>query len=125
MSSRSTRRKAPTAAIAIAAAATGALTWAPSASAEAPEPTPSTSAPAPRSMPEPEPGGVEIHKKDPAGATLEGAQFSLLDTVNGTKALQGKTGTDGILRFEKVTPGVYRLKETDSGSALHDLVIWL
>ncbi|WP_327255420.1 SpaA isopeptide-forming pilin-related protein [Streptomyces sp. NBC_01244] len=121
MSSRSARRKAPTAAIAVAAAATGALTWAPSASAEAPEPTPSTSAPAPRSMPEPEPGGVEIHKKDPAGATLEGAQFSLLDTVNGTKALQGKTGADGILRFEKVTPGVYRLKETDSGSAIHDL----
>ncbi|MFI7356137.1 collagen binding domain-containing protein [Streptomyces avidinii] len=121
MSSRTARRKAPTAAIAVAAVATGALTWAPSASAEAPEPTPSTSAPAPRSMPEPEPGGVEIHKKDPAGATLEGAQFSLLDTINGAKALQGKTGADGILRFEKVTPGVYRLKETDSGSAIHDL----
>ncbi|MEU5148774.1 SpaA isopeptide-forming pilin-related protein [Streptomyces yangpuensis] len=71
--------------------------------------------------PEPQPGTVEITKKDPAGALLEGAEFSLLDTLNGTKALTGKTNTDGILRFEGVAPGVWRLKETATGSLIHDL----
>ncbi|WP_329096788.1 MSCRAMM family protein [Streptomyces sp. NBC_01439] len=95
------RRTAPAA---VAAAAT--LTWAPSAWAEAPEP---------------QPGHIEITKKDPGGDLLAGAEFSLLDTLNGTKALTGRTGKDGILRFEGVTPGVWRLKETNSGSPIHDL----
>ncbi|MFI1183614.1 collagen binding domain-containing protein [Streptomyces sp. NPDC020799] len=73
-------------------------------------------------MPEAQTGGVQITKTDPSGAVLEGAQFSLLDTINGTKALRGKTNSEGILRFEGVTPGVYRLKETSTGSSLHDLV---
>ncbi|WP_434596540.1 SpaA isopeptide-forming pilin-related protein [Streptomyces sp. A5-4] len=71
--------------------------------------------------PEPQPGTVEILKKDPDGALLAGAEFSLLDTLNGTKALTGKTNADGILRFEGVTPGVWRLKETATGSPIHDL----
>ncbi|MFA7764850.1 SpaA isopeptide-forming pilin-related protein [Streptomyces sp. NRRL S-448] len=71
--------------------------------------------------PEPQPGTVEIIKKDPGGALLAGAEFSLLDTLNGTKALTGKTKTDGILRFEGVAPGVWRLKETATGSPIHDL----
>ncbi|MFF5491366.1 SpaA isopeptide-forming pilin-related protein [Streptomyces virginiae] len=71
--------------------------------------------------PEPQPGTVEIIKKDPGGALLAGAEFSLLDTLNGTKALTGKTNTDGILRFEGVAPGVWRLKETATGSPIHDL----
>lgn len=71
--------------------------------------------------PEPQPGTVEIIKKDPGGALLEGAEFSLLDTLNGTKALTGKTNTDGIRRFEGVVPGVWRLKETATGSPIHDL----
>ncbi|MCD9193374.1 MSCRAMM family protein [Streptomyces albireticuli] len=114
-------RHLPAAALTVAAAVTGTLAWAPTASANAPEPTPTTSASA-RSMPEAQAGGVQITKKDPSGAVLEGAQFSLLDTINGTKALQGKTNSEGILRFEGVTPGVYRLKETSTGSSLHDLV---
>ncbi|MCB5163613.1 LPXTG cell wall anchor domain-containing protein [Streptomyces bambusae] len=100
------RRTAPAAVAAAATLATGTLTWAPSAWAEAPEP---------------QPGHIEITKKDPGGDLLAGAEFSLLDTLNGTKALQGKTGKDGILRFEGVTPGVWRLKETNSGSPIHDL----
>ncbi|MFI7174709.1 SpaA isopeptide-forming pilin-related protein [Streptomyces spororaveus] len=71
--------------------------------------------------PEPQPGTVEIIKKDPGGALLAGAEFSLLDTLNGTKALTGKTNTDGILRFEGIAPGVWRLKETATGSPIHDL----
>ncbi|MFG2978846.1 SpaA isopeptide-forming pilin-related protein [Streptomyces sp. NPDC048331] len=71
--------------------------------------------------PEPQPGTVEITKKDPDGALLAGAEFNLLDTLNGTKALTGKTNADGVLRFEGVTPGVWRLKETATGSPIHDL----
>ncbi|WP_341622079.1 SpaA isopeptide-forming pilin-related protein [Streptomyces sp. B6(2022)] len=70
---------------------------------------------------EPQPGTVEITKKDPDGALLAGAEFNLLDTLNGTKALTGKTNADGVLRFEGVAPGVWRLKETASGSPIHDL----
>ncbi|MFI8105359.1 SpaA isopeptide-forming pilin-related protein [Streptomyces sp. NPDC086023] len=100
------RRTAPAAVAAAATLAAGTLTWARSAWAEAPEP---------------QPGHIEITKKDPGGNFLAGAEFSLLDTLNGTKALQGKTSKGGILRFEGVTPGVWRLKETNSGSPIHDL----
>ncbi|MFB6859487.1 SpaA isopeptide-forming pilin-related protein [Streptomyces virginiae] len=100
------RRTAPAAVAAAATLATGTLTWAPTAWAEAPEP---------------QPGHIEITKKDPGGDLLTGAEFSLLDTLNGTKALTGRTGKDGLLRFEGVTPGVWRLKETNSGSPIHDL----
>ncbi|MFG2483433.1 collagen binding domain-containing protein [Streptomyces virginiae] len=70
---------------------------------------------------EPQPGTVEITKMDPDGALLAGAEFNLLDTLNGTKALTGKTNADGVLRFEGVAPGVWRLKETATGSPIHDL----
>ncbi|MCY0942382.1 MSCRAMM family protein [Streptomyces antarcticus] len=86
--------------------ATSTMIWAPTAFANAPEP---------------QPGTVEILKNDPDGALLAGAEFSLLDTLNGTKALTGKTNADGVLRFENVTPGVWRLKETATGSPIHDL----
>ncbi|WP_405421458.1 SpaA isopeptide-forming pilin-related protein [Streptomyces erythrochromogenes] len=71
--------------------------------------------------PEPQPGTVEIIKKDPDGALLAGAEFILLDTLNGTKAPTGKTNADGILRFEGVAPSIWRLKETATGSPIHDL----
>ncbi|WP_112463504.1 SpaA isopeptide-forming pilin-related protein [Streptomyces sp. ICC4] len=86
--------------------ATSTLIWAPTAFANAPEP---------------QPGTVEITKNDPDGALLAGAEFSLLDTLNGTKALTGKTNAEGILRFEDVAPGVWRVKETSTGSPIHDL----
>lgn len=57
----------------------------------------------------------------PDGALLAGAEFNLLDTLNGTKALTGKTNADGVLRFEGVAPGVWRFKETATGSPIHDL----
>ncbi|GAA3389019.1 MSCRAMM family protein [Streptomyces roseoviridis] len=101
---RASRRTAAT--IAATTLATGSLIWAPTAFAEAPD------------IP---PGAIEITKKDPDGTLLAGAAFSLLDTLNGTKALTGKTATNGILRFENVHPGTYRLKETDSGSPIHEL----
>lgn len=101
---RTSRRTAAT--IAATTLATGSLIWAPTAFAEAPE------------IP---PGTIEITKKDPDGTLIAGAAFSLLDTLNGTKALTGKTNADGVLRFENVHPGTYRLKETDSGSPIHEL----
>lgn len=104
----STTDRLPTAAAATVAALVASIVLgaAPAAWAEAPEP---------------QPGTVEILKKDPEGALLAGAEFSLLDTLNGTKALTGKTNADGILRFEGVTPGVWRVKETATGSPIHDL----
>lgn len=101
---RTSRRTAATTAATTLAVAS--LVWAPTAFAEAPE------------LP---PGTVEITKKDPDGTPLAGAAFALLDTLNGTKASQGKTSADGHLRFEGVYPGSYRLKETSTGSAIHEL----
>ncbi|MFD3756668.1 collagen binding domain-containing protein [Streptomyces sp. NPDC058622] len=66
-------------------------------------------------------GGIEIQKKDPAGDVLVGASFALLD-VSGNPAAEGKTGTDGLLRLDGLMPGAYRLKETASGSPIHDTV---
>ncbi|CAL9585080.1 hypothetical protein SUDANB106_05125 [Streptomyces sp. enrichment culture] len=110
------------AAVAVAAAVTGTLTWAPTATAQASTPSPSTStAPTPLGMTEPEPGGVQILKKDPSGSVLAGAAFTLLDAV-GQQAATGKTNAAGQLAFTDLAPGVYRLKETSSGSPLHDVV---
>lgn len=116
-----TRTFAPALATAVVAAATGTLLWAPAVSAQTPEPTPSTSAPTKDTPTEAETGGVRILKKDPGGDVLAGAAFTLLDT---TGEVEGKGTTDarGLLAFEDLAPGVYRLKETSSGSPLHDTV---
>lgn len=106
MHSSATDRFPTVVAATVAALVAGTLLSAPTAWAEAHEP---------------QPGTVEIIKKDPDGALLAGAEFNLLDTLNGTKALTGKTNADGVLRFEGVAPGVWRLKETATGSLLHDL----
>ncbi|MFE3645928.1 SpaA isopeptide-forming pilin-related protein [Streptomyces sp. NPDC059169] len=106
------------AAVAVAAAVTGTLTWAPTASAQMPEPTPST---APTEATEPAAGSVAIIKKDPAGDVLQGAAFLLLDAT-GQEAGTGKTDAQGKLTFTDLAPGVYRLKETSSGSPLHNVV---
>ncbi|MFF7899684.1 collagen binding domain-containing protein [Streptomyces sp. NPDC088817] len=105
---------------AIAAAVTGTLTSAPTASALPDEPTPSTFS-APTESPEPEAGSVAITKKDPAGDVLRGATFLLLDAM-GQEAGLGKTDTHGKLTFTGLAPGIYRLKETASGSPLHEVV---
>ncbi|MEW1616052.1 MULTISPECIES: SpaA isopeptide-forming pilin-related protein [unclassified Streptomyces] len=98
----------------------GTLAWAPAASALSSEPTPSASA-APAETPAQEAGSVEITKKDPEGQTLLGAAFLLLDSA-GQEAGSGKTDAQGRLAFPDLEPGVYRLKETDSGSPLHGVV---
>ncbi|MGW2721115.1 SpaA isopeptide-forming pilin-related protein [Streptomyces sp. NPDC001492] len=109
-------------AVAVAATVTGSLSWAPTASAQNTDPTPSAStSPTPRNAAEPETGGVAILKKDPAGDVLAGASFTLLDSA-GTEAATGKTDTQGKLAFTDLAPGVYRLKETSSGSNLYDTV---
>ncbi|MGX4693766.1 SpaA isopeptide-forming pilin-related protein [Streptomyces sp. JNUCC 63] len=108
------------AAVAVAATATGTLAWAPAATAQASEPTTFASA-TPTETPEPEEGSVSIVKKDPAGDALPGAAFLLLDAT-GREAGTGKTDAQGKLTFTDLTPGVYRLKETSSGSPLHDVV---
>ncbi len=107
-------------AVALAVAAAGTLTWAPAASAEPTEPTPSASA-APAQTPAPDAGSVEITTKDTAGDVLPGAVFLLLDSA-GQEAGSGRTDTQGKLTFPGLAPGVYRLKETASGSPLHDVV---
>ncbi|MFB7328660.1 collagen binding domain-containing protein [Streptomyces sp. NPDC056190] len=104
---------------AVAATATGTLAWAPAATAQAPEPTTFASA-APTETPEPDEGSVSIVKKDPAGDALPGTAFLLLDAT-GREAGTGKTDAQGKLTFTDLL-GVYRLKETPSGSPLHDVV---
>lgn len=68
------------------------------------------------------PGGVTIHKKDPGGDILPGASFELIDPADGKTVAAGKTGPDGTLAFDDLAPGTYRLRETDTGSRLHDTV---
>ncbi|MFD9967709.1 collagen binding domain-containing protein [Streptomyces sp. NPDC059011] len=106
------------AAVTLAAAVTGTLTWAPTASAQMPEPTPSTST-APTETPETAAGSVAIIKKDQAGDLMQGAAFLLLDAT-GQEAGTGKTDAQGKLTFTDLAPGIYRLKETSSGSSLHN-----
>ncbi|MFE6031475.1 MSCRAMM family protein [Streptomyces niveus] len=116
-----TRSLAPALAAAAVAAVTGTLLWAPAVSAHTPEPSPSTSAPTKDTPTEAETGGVRILKKDPGGDVMSGAAFTLLDT---TGEVAGKDATDarGRLAFDDLAPGVYRLKETSSGSPLHGTV---
>ncbi|CAM5320225.1 hypothetical protein STENM36S_05439 [Streptomyces tendae] len=104
-------------AAALAVAAAGTLTWAPAASAEPSEPTPLASA----ETPAPDAGSVEITTKDTAGDALPGAVFLLLDAA-GQEAGRGETDAQGKLAFSDLAPGVYRLKETASGSPLHEVV---
>lgn len=105
---------------ALAAAVAGTLTWAPTATAQPSEPTPSAST-APTETPAPGAGSIAITKKDAAGDVLSGAAFLLLDAT-GQEAGRRKTDAQGKLSFPDLTPGVYRLKETSSGSPLHDVV---
>ncbi|MGQ4376515.1 collagen binding domain-containing protein [Streptomyces sp. SAS_267] len=103
---------------AVAVAVTGTLIWAPAASAQPSEPTRSASA-VPAETLAPDVGSVEITTKDTAGDTLSGAAFLLLDSA-GEEAGRGKTDAQGKLTFPDLAPGVYRLKETASGSPLHE-----
>lgn len=66
-------------------------------------------------------GGLEIHKKDPEGTRLTGVAFQLLDSA-GKVVAEGKTNKDGLLVFEGLKPGKYRLHETSSGDDVHALV---
>ncbi|MFF6882653.1 collagen binding domain-containing protein [Streptomyces sp. NPDC012421] len=84
------------------------------------EPTPSAST-ARADIPTSDAGSVEITKKDPAGDVLSGATFLLLDSA-GQEAGGGTTDDQGKLAFPDLAPGIYRLKETASGSPLHDVV---
>ncbi|WP_367435142.1 MSCRAMM family protein [Streptomyces celluloflavus] len=68
------------------------------------------------------PGGVEIHKKDPAGDTITGAAFQLLDTKTSTVVAAGTTNAQGVLVLDGIAPGVYRLRETSTGDTVHALV---
>ncbi|MFR9792665.1 SpaA isopeptide-forming pilin-related protein [Streptomyces sp. MB22_4] len=104
---------------AVAAAVTGTLTWAPTANAQPSEPTPSSAAAA--DTPAPDAGSVEITTTDTAGDVLTDAAFLLLDSA-GQEAGRGTTDAQGKLTFPDLAPGVYRLKETASGSPLHELV---
>ncbi|MEU6450637.1 SpaA isopeptide-forming pilin-related protein [Streptomyces sp. NPDC046979] len=107
-------------AAAVAVAAAGTLTWAPAASAEPAEPTPSVSA-TPTETPAPDAGSVEITAKDAAGDALPAATFLLLDSA-GQEAGRGQTDAQGKVTFPDLAPGVYRLKQTATGSPLHEVV---
>ncbi|MFG3043158.1 SpaA isopeptide-forming pilin-related protein [Streptomyces sp. NPDC048330] len=101
---------------------TAAVLAAPPAAFAAPSPQPTPSASTTRAeIPVPDAGSVEITKKDPAGDVLSGATFLLL-TSAGQEAGGGKTDDQGKLTFPDLAPGIYRLKETASGSPLHEVV---
>ncbi|MFJ4918474.1 SpaA isopeptide-forming pilin-related protein [Streptomyces sp. NPDC088725] len=105
---------------ALAAAVTSTVIWAPTATAQSAVPTPAAST-ASTEVPAPDTGSVAITKKDPGGTPLAGASFLLLDTA-GQEVGCGMTDVQGKLTFSDLVPGVYRLKETASGSPLHDVV---
>ncbi|SFY48690.1 carboxypeptidase-like regulatory domain-containing protein [Streptomyces sp. F-1] len=107
-------------AAAVAVAAADTLTWAPAASAEPSQPTPSASA-APAETPAPDAGSVEITTKDTAGDALPGAAFLLLDST-GQEAGRRRSDPQGKLTFPDLPPGIYRLKQTGSGSPLYEVV---
>ncbi|MCA1221973.1 SpaA isopeptide-forming pilin-related protein [Streptomyces sp. 8L] len=96
------------------------MTWAPAANAEPSVPTPSASA-APAGTPAPDAGSVEITVKDTAGGVLPGAAFLLLDTA-GQEAGRGQSDVRGKLTLLDLAPGVYRLKQTATGSPLYEAV---
>ncbi|MET9956435.1 SpaA isopeptide-forming pilin-related protein [Streptomyces sp. NPDC006339] len=101
---------------------TTAVLAAASAAFAAPPSEPTPSAPtAHAGIPPSDAGSVEITKKDPAGDVLSGATFLLLDSA-GQETGGGKTDNQGKLTFPDLAPGIYRLKETASGSPLHDVV---
>ncbi|MFJ2739633.1 collagen binding domain-containing protein [Streptomyces sp. NPDC087440] len=102
----------------LAAVVTGTLTWPATASAQSTEPPPNRTS---STAPEPEPGSITISKKDPAGDVLPGAAFLLRDAT-GKEAGKGTTDAQGTLTLTGLTPGIYRLTETASGSPLHDTV---
>ncbi|MFJ8982776.1 SpaA isopeptide-forming pilin-related protein [Streptomyces sp. NPDC102282] len=64
---------------------------------------------------------MAILKKDAGGDVLAGAAFTLFDSA-GKEVASGKTNAQGQLALRELAPGVYRLKETSSGSPLHDTV---
>lgn len=105
---------------ALAAAVTSALAWAPAATAQPSEPTASASSAAAKT-PTPNAGSIMLTTKDTAGDILPGAAFVLLDAT-GQESGRGTTDTQGALAFPDLAPGVYRLKETASGSPLHQTV---
>ncbi len=101
---------------------TAAVLATPAAAVAAPSPEPTPSSTGGRAeAPTPEAGSVEITKKDLVGDVLSGAAFLLLDSA-GQEAGSGKTDAQGKLTFPDLAPGVYRLKETASGSPLHEVV---
>ncbi|WP_198358347.1 MSCRAMM family protein [Streptomyces fildesensis] len=105
---------------ALAAAAVGTLTWAPAATAQPSEPTPSSTT-LPLQTPAAGDGSVAITTNDVAGEALAGAGYLLLDAT-GQEVGRGKADAQGKVLFDELAPGVYRLKETSSGSPLHDVV---
>lgn len=64
---------------------------------------------------------MTIRKKDPEGTRLVGAAFQLMNS-DGKHVAAGKTDEQGNLVFDKLPAGTYRLRETSSGSPVHDLV---
>ncbi|NYV73316.1 hypothetical protein HW445_03060 [Streptomyces sp. UH6] len=104
----------------MALAVTGSLALTPTASAEAINPAPNSAASA---SPDEKTtlGSVHITKEDPAGTRLAGTAFLLLDAT-GQEAASGTTDAQGQLTLAELPAGVYRLRETSSGSPLHDTV---
>ncbi|MFF0740558.1 collagen binding domain-containing protein [Streptomyces sp. NPDC004111] len=99
---------------------TSTLAGAPAATAQStapPSPAPAVSDPPPA----PEEGSVEITATGPGGDALPGAAFTLLDSA-GKEAGRATSDAQGRLSFPGLPPGIYRLKETASGSPLHAAV---
>ncbi|MFJ6017293.1 collagen binding domain-containing protein [Streptomyces sp. NPDC092952] len=66
-------------------------------------------------------GGLTIRKKDIEGTRMVGASFQLLDK-DGKQVAEGTTDKHGVLVLDGLRSGTYQLRETSSGSPLHDLI---
>ena len=71
--------------------------------------------------------GITVNKTDGETAQpLAGAQFTLYETADQT-VFSGTTGPDGLLIFEQLVPGIYRLEENTPppGYSLPEVHEWL
>ena len=71
-------------------------------------------------------GYIEVHKKDPSGNALQGAEFTAVHKETGTKYLIGPTNAKGYAISDAVPYGTYTVTETKfpSGYQVSGTTFW-